>query len=331
MIFYLAILLILCGFLIVISALFIEIREAKALEENKPAESKIKEENRPVENKAAEEYRPVENRIPEINRPVENKATEEYKPVENRISEINRPVEDKTAEEYRPVENKITEEKKPVEIKSSNNYNGSNKREDMEIVFSDELNSKNSIFTEFEDTYPDLREPVHVLKQDEFHSKSILQDKIEQKNGTEHSAHDKLNAESEIVLEVIDSFEDESALQEEKNEIVYAVMFDDRSDIIDYSSEIGTIDSTFLKYRDIKRIGKGVIESDSDGISFYLDEKLYRFDSHRIYDIWCGENYLALPIKGNGAVKLFIIENSTDFSYKVEADFKEFEQRSYVL
>lgn len=107
---------------------------------------------------------------------------------------------------------------------------------------------------------------------------------------------------------------------------VSAIMFDDRSNIIDYESGVGAIDSTFSKYKSIKRIGKGIIESDFDGVNFYLDEKLYRFDFHKVYDIWSGSDYIALPLKGNSTVKLFLIQNSPGFPVKVEADFKEYEK-----
>jgi hypothetical protein len=197
----------------------------------------------------------------------------------------------------------------------------------LKIILSDEFDSKNSIFSEFEDSFHDLKEPDKLLKMDEFDIKSTSYDKIDQKSEIRHSTADRLGNKSDMKLEIADSLRNDSQLQEKSDKNVYAVMFDDRSDLIDYSSGIGTLDSTFLKYSDIKRIGRGVIESDSDGISFYLDEKLYRFDLHRIYDIWCGENYVALPLKGNGIVKLFIIENSPDFPYKVEADFKEFDKR----
>ncbi len=110
------------------------------------------------------------------------------------------------------------------------------------------------------------------------------------------------------------------------NKYVSAVMFDDRSNIIDYESGVGAIDSTFSRYKSIKRIGKGRIESDFDGINFYIDEKLYRFDFHKVYDIWSGPGYIALPLKGNSTVKLFLIENSPGFPDKVEADYKEYEK-----
>jgi hypothetical protein len=271
MVFYLAILLILCGFLIVISALFIEISEAKKTEEDTPL--KIK-----------------------------------------------------TAKDYRPVKTKSFNN-----FKSGSNKSGSNRPDDLRTISPYEFDNNNSIFKEFEDTFHDLSEPKQVLRKDKFDVKNRFHDNIDQRIKKDHRAAAKLNFESDI--EITDSPksnlpQNNPPQQKEKNNIVYAVMFDDRSDIIDYSSGVGTLDSTFLKYKDIKRIGKGIIESDSDGINFYLDEKLYRFDSHRIYDIWCGENYVALPLKGNGLVKLFIIENSKDFPYKVEADFKEFKKKS---
>ncbi len=124
----------------------------------------------------------------------------------------------------------------------------------------------------------------------------------------------------------IENNESMSSLCRDAEKGVQAIMFDDRSNIIDYESGVGAIDSTFSKYKSIKRIGKGRIESDYDGVNFYLDEKLYRFDFHKVYDIWSGSDYVALPLKGNSTVKLFLIQNSPGFPDKVEADFKEYEK-----
>jgi hypothetical protein len=107
---------------------------------------------------------------------------------------------------------------------------------------------------------------------------------------------------------------------------VSAVMFDDRSNIIDYESGGSMIDSTFTKYKSIKRIGKGQLETDSDGLNFFLDEKLYRFDFYKVYDIWSGSNFVALPLKGSSTVKLFLIENPEGFPERVEENFKEYEK-----
>ncbi|MCL1864544.1 MAG: hypothetical protein FWF73_01890 [Spirochaetes bacterium] len=254
MVFYLAILLILCGLLIVISALFLEINETK-----------------------------------------------------------------------------IAEEYKPVKTESFNNFKSESlKPENLEIISHDELDKKDNIFSEFEDTFPDLLERKQAFQKDEFDVDGIFHNNINQKIEKKYNTAAIPYSKSDVEFEILNSLERESQLQD-KNNTVYAVMFDDKSDIIDYTSGVGTIDSTFLKYKDIKRIGRGVIESDSHGINFYLNEKLYRFDSHRIYDIWCGENYVALPLKGSGIVKLFLIENSADFQYKVEADFRKFEKVSSVI
>ena len=110
------------------------------------------------------------------------------------------------------------------------------------------------------------------------------------------------------------------------SEQVDAVMFDDRSNIIDYESGEGIIDPTFAKYKSIKRIGKGRLEADSDGLNFFLGEKLYRFDFHKVYDIWSGGDYIALPLKGTSNVKLFLMENPGGFPETVEQYFKEYEK-----
>ena len=232
MIFYLAILLILCGLLIIISALFIETNETKNIEEN--THFKIK---------TADDYGAIK------------------------------------ADNYTNLESN----NKPLW--------------DFEIASPDELDNKDSIFSELEDTF-DIESRFHddteIIYNHERDTSSM-----------------RRGLESDIETEIADDAESNSLQQEDNT--VYAVMYDDKSDLIDYSSGVGTIDSTFLKYNNIKRIGRGIIESDSDGINFYLDEKLYRFDSHRINDIWRGENYVALPLKGSGVVKLFIIENSPNF------------------
>jgi len=99
-----------------------------------------------------------------------------------------------------------------------------------------------------------------------------------------------------------------------------AVMFDDQSGIIDYDSGEGIIDSTFKGYKNIKRVGSGELLIDIDGISFYLDGRLYRFDFHRLSRFWTGKNYIALPVKGGDSVKLFIV-NGGDSLIKTAEDY----------
>lgn len=102
-------------------------------------------------------------------------------------------------------------------------------------------------------------------------------------------------------------------------EAVSAVMFDDHSGIIDYDSGDGIIDSTFKGYRNIKRVGLGELHLDSDGLNFYLDGRLYRFDFHRLSHLWTGKNYMAIPIKGGDSVKLFILDGGESLIKNAEA------------
>lgn len=106
---------------------------------------------------------------------------------------------------------------------------------------------------------------------------------------------------------------------------VNAVLFDDRSNLIDYNSGGGSgIGESVSAYKGIKRIGKGKVQVDDDGISFYMDDKFFRFDFHKIYDVWSGRNFIALPLKGGSSVKLFMIDGAPDFPDRVEVYFQEY-------
>ena len=102
-----------------------------------------------------------------------------------------------------------------------------------------------------------------------------------------------------------------------------AVMFDDQSGIIDYDSGEGIIDSTFNGYKNIKRVGSGELLLDIDGLNFYLEGRLYRFDFHRLSRFWTGKNYIALPVKGGDSVKLFIVNGGESFIKTAEDYFNE--------
>ena len=107
-------------------------------------------------------------------------------------------------------------------------------------------------------------------------------------------------------------------------ESVNAILFDDRSNMIDYDSGSAVIDASVEGYRNIKRIGSGNLAVEKDGISFYLGDSLHRFDFHRIFDVWSGENYIALPLKGSGTVKLFLMDKGNGLPEKVEKYFQEY-------
>jgi len=216
--------------------------------------------------------------------------------------------------------------------KSDDHYTGDFESEDVEIIFPgdmiEETNEKfddGSSFVSFEDEHSDLNDPEFVPGDDNLYV-----------NAPESGNKNKNFEDDFSERRKIDSAGRPSLIEKRDNTLfrrmeddggeVMAIMFDDRSNIIDYESGVGVIDSTCSKYKSIKRIGKGKIESDYDGVNFYIDEKLYRFDFHKVYDIWSGSNYIALPLKGNSTVKLFIIENSAGFPGKVEANFKEYEK-----
>ncbi len=200
---------------------------------------------------------------------------------------------------------------------SAGNHHVDFDAEEVEIIFPgdgiEKINSdntgKNDIFLSFDDESDDLYKPESSVY-----------------NNKRNRAEDEpIKPATTGRPEVIEK-RDVTSGSRDNDVSVSAVMYDDRSNIIDYESGTGVIDPTFSKYKSIKRVGKGKIESDYDGLNFYIDEKLYRFDFHKVYDIWSGSNYIALPLKGNSTVKLFIIENSNGFTDKVEANFKEYEK-----
>jgi hypothetical protein len=105
---------------------------------------------------------------------------------------------------------------------------------------------------------------------------------------------------------------------------VNAILFDDRSNMIDYDSGSAVIDASIEGYKNIKRIGSGSLAVEKDGISFYLGDSLHRFDFHRVFDVWSGDNFIALPLKGGGTVKLFLMEKGSGLPEKVEKYFQEY-------
>jgi len=94
--------------------------------------------------------------------------------------------------------------------------------------------------------------------------------------------------------------------------------------MIDYDSGASVIDSSIAGYSNIKRIGAGLLEAEMDGLNFHIDGSLHRFDFHRVFDIWSGSNYIALPLKGSPVVKLFLLENAGGFPDLVERYFQEY-------
>ena len=216
--------------------------------------------------------------------------------------------------------------------KSAEYYSAGFEPDEVEIIFpGDKLDHikddacNDDIFISFDDETSDFNKPEYIHDKNDLETAGTGYRNVRQK-GTEVPG-ERRKLDSSGRPEIIEKRENLPFMHDEDDDgTVSAIMFDDRSNIIDYESGVGVIDSTFSKYKSIKRIGKGRIESDYDGVNFYIDEKLYRFDFHKVYDIWSGSNYIALPLKGNSTVKLFIIENSAAFPGKVEADYKEYEK-----
>ena len=107
-----------------------------------------------------------------------------------------------------------------------------------------------------------------------------------------------------------------------------AVLFEDKSDIIDYGNESGSIDPSLEKYKNIKRIGSGTISVEPGGLTFYMGKKIYRYDYHRIRDIKAGKSHLAVFLMGSGSVKLFIIEPGADIINAAINAFREYVRSS---
>jgi hypothetical protein len=111
-----------------------------------------------------------------------------------------------------------------------------------------------------------------------------------------------------------------SAPQSEKK----AVLFEDSSHVIDYSTESGSIDPSLEGYKNIKRIGSGQLAVEKGGITFFMGKKLYRFDFHRVRDVKSGSRHLAIFLEGSDAVRLFIIESGSGIITAVSDAYREY-------
>ncbi len=103
-----------------------------------------------------------------------------------------------------------------------------------------------------------------------------------------------------------------------------AVLFDDASNIINYDNGEAVIDSSASAYNRIKRVGDGKVKVDGDGVTMDIGGRLYRFDFHRIYDVWSGKNFVALPMKNSKSVKLFLVKSGQNLPELMENSFSDF-------
>lgn len=102
------------------------------------------------------------------------------------------------------------------------------------------------------------------------------------------------------------------------------VLYDDSSSVINYSSSGGFIDPTLEEYRKIRRVGRGNVLLDRDGVSFYQGTKLFRFDFHRLKEVVTGDNFMALFISGSETVKLFIADRGNDVMMRIKEKFSQY-------
>jgi len=215
--------------------------------------------------------------------------------------------------------------------------------EDIDIIIPDRVKSstphyqakpadEEDIFISF-DKENDLREEIVPGKKDDIKLDETRDERLDEWGLTE-TVQDDIIPDSGPLEEISDSvfseLEDELSVPDERSAAlssdtrVYAVLFDDKSNLIDYDSGITSIEPSVSALKSIKRIGRGKVQVDDDGVSFYMDDKFYRFDFHKLYDVWSGPGFVALPLKGGSSVKLFMIDNAPDFPDRVEVYYQEY-------
>jgi len=119
-------------------------------------------------------------------------------------------------------------------------------------------------------------------------------------------------------------FIESEAFADERDDRIYAVLYDDKTGSIDYKKLKNIVAPSEALYKNMKRLGKGELRLDEDGLSFHMDSRLYRFDFYKIADLFVGDDYLALPLKESNSVKLFLIEGNNTFATQVLENFREY-------
>ncbi len=96
--------------------------------------------------------------------------------------------------------------------------------------------------------------------------------------------------------------------------------YEDNSNLVDYSNDTGTIDSTLEEYKKIKLIGKGTLLLEKQGLSFHIGKKFRRFDFHSVAKLISGPDYISV-ITRSGPIKLFIIKHNSNFIANITAAY----------
>ncbi len=116
---------------------------------------------------------------------------------------------------------------------------------------------------------------------------------------------------------------------ETESDFAAAVLYEDSSHLIDYSSEKGIIDPRFDHYREIRRIDEGKLLLEKEGFSFYCGKKFFRFDFIKAENVYISHNSIAVIYHGDVPVRLFILPEKTEFTERARAAYREFlESRS---
>ena len=117
----------------------------------------------------------------------------------------------------------------------------------------------------------------------------------------------------------------EARLSDQLKGISYsAILYEDSSNIFDYDNRNSIIDSTLKEYEKIKRIGKGLLELKDNCICFTAENKIYRYDFHRVGKIRGGNNYIALFLKKSRSAGLFILDKDSSIGIKLERIFSDY-------
>ena len=157
---------------------------------------------------------------------------------------------------------------------------------------------------------------------------SFLKSKTLQKIEDNDSQHN-----SEMIFNIIDKENDnidtinisntDSDIDSDQD-IRYAILFEDSSNLFDYDNQKFIVDSTMIEYNKIKGIGKGILEVNRDGINFNIEKEYFRFDFHRIEEVKSGSNFFSLFLRGSDIARLFLFEKDDPFGIEIKQIYNNY-------
>jgi hypothetical protein len=102
-----------------------------------------------------------------------------------------------------------------------------------------------------------------------------------------------------------------------------AVLFEDQSGMVDYESLASAFDPTLDSYKDIRRIGRGIVIIDRGGFSFSTEKQLFRFDFNRVSNIIARRSHMAVFLEKSEAVRLFLMSPENNMISEVSASYSK--------